>query len=202
MNGKLVSIGIAAALFVGALGCAFMAGDSYRDNAWAAKQAAAERAAKKDYEAEVARGDKATTALITAQRQHAANYKNFERQFNELRLRAPLLALRVLPAGATVPKDDEAVAGATDADTRHFALSAGAVWMWNTALAGTDQPTGACGAASTTTAACAVATALTLDDAWDNHNTNAQICAANRLAHQELIDFLTRRDKQRESIKP
>jgi hypothetical protein len=62
--------------------------------------------------------------------------------------------------------------------------------VWNSALKGTDQPSGACGAADPTAAACAAATTATLDDAWDNHVANAQACAANRLAHQSLIDFV------------
>ena len=63
--------------------------------------------------------------------------------------------------------------------------------MWNSALTGTDQPAGACGAANTATPACAAATSLTTADAWDNHTFNAQLCAEDRLAHQRLIDFLT-----------
>lgn len=62
--------------------------------------------------------------------------------------------------------------------------------MWNSALAGADQPAGACGLADPAAPACAAATPLTVEDAWDNHTTNARLCAEDRLNHQNLIDFL------------
>lgn len=181
------------------LAAGFMAGDKHRNEAWLAKQAVAERAAAKKYQAEVVRGDAATATLIAAQRQHTANYQHFESQFNELRLRAPLLvrsssfAAPRLPAGPISglerQRDSAPFQNADSADAS--ALSTGAVWMWNTALAGSDQPAGSCSALDTTTPACSAATEVTLNDAWDNHSANAEICTANKLAHQQLIDFLT-----------
>jgi hypothetical protein len=62
--------------------------------------------------------------------------------------------------------------------------------MWNSALAGSDQPSGACGLADPASPACAAQTGITLDDAWDNQAVNAQQCAEDRLNHQNLIDYL------------
>ncbi|MFM9902153.1 MAG: hypothetical protein ACKVOT_14170 [Polaromonas sp.] len=171
----------------------YWAGDHQRNNAWLAKQAVTERAADKQYRAEVARSDAATAELIAVQRQHTSNYQQFEKQFNDLRNRTPLLARR--PVRVHAPGGDGGLAERADAHGdadrgQSDALSAGAVWMWNTALTGSDQPAGACGALDTSPAACAAATAVTINDAWDNHTANAQICAANRLAHQHLIDFV------------
>ena len=62
--------------------------------------------------------------------------------------------------------------------------------MWNSALAGADQPVGACGIADQSEQACATDTGLTLQDAWDNHTRNARLCAEDRQRHQHLIDFI------------
>lgn len=80
-------------------------------------------------------------------------------------------------------------------------LSLGAVWLWNAALTGqTDGAStgaGACAidaATSQASAACAAPSGVTLDAAWDNHIANAAACAADRLRHSQLIDFLTTRE--------
>ena len=202
MSSKVMGILMVAALLVGS----FLLGDAYRDNAWHAKQAATERAAAEQYKAEVQRGDAATARLAAAQRQHTAVYKGFERQFNDLRKRVPLVVAASRSGGCAGGPALPQAPGLADADgvpdVAVLGLTTGAVWMWNTALAGTDQPSGACGAASTTTAACAVATEVTLDDAWASHTANAEVCNANRLAHQQLIDFLNSRPQQKQGDKP
>lgn len=78
-------------------------------------------------------------------------------------------------------------------------LSAYAVGVWNSALAGADVPAGACRAADPTNRACAAATLVTVDDAWDNHAENAASCRADRIRYQRLIDHLntTRPDSTR-----
>jgi hypothetical protein len=81
----------------------------------------------------------------------------------------------------------------TDRAAGDSVLSAGAVWMWNSALAGTDVPTGACSTADTSESACAADTTISLVDAWRNHARNAQSCAEDRLRYQRLIDFLRTR---------
>nr|WP_315206764.1 hypothetical protein [uncultured Albidiferax sp.] len=157
------------------------------------------------YQAEVTRGTTAVANLQTDLREQRGQYQNLEGKYLELRNRhAPLVVAArrpgptaacaqasttgpgqaIAPTAPTHPDVDPA-AGAVDVLTR------GAVWMWNASLSGDpDQPTGACGSADTSSAACDVATEITLSEAWDNHHTNAQLCAANRLQHQRLIDFL------------
>jgi len=76
-------------------------------------------------------------------------------------------------------------------------LSAGAVWMWNSALAGTDVPAGACGTADASEPACAARTAISLVDAWRNHAHNAQACTQDRLRYQQLIDYLNPKEPTR-----
>lgn len=72
-------------------------------------------------------------------------------------------------------------------------LSADAVRMWDSALAGRPVPAGACGADGTPAGACATATAIELGDAWDNHTENAARCGIDRARHQRLIEFLQAR---------
>lgn len=74
-------------------------------------------------------------------------------------------------------------------------LTAGAVRLWDSALAAADVPAGACRSDDPASAACAAATAITVDDAWDNHIDNASRCAVNRINHQRLIDFLNQREQ-------
>lgn len=72
-------------------------------------------------------------------------------------------------------------------------LSAAAVGLWDSALAGAAVPPGACGAADAPSEPCAAATDITVDDAWANHNENAARCGVDRANHQRLIEFLRRR---------
>lgn len=73
-------------------------------------------------------------------------------------------------------------------------LSAHALRLWNSALAGRDVPVGACGSADPTAGACAAGVDTTLDEAWANHITNATSCAIDRARLAQLIEFLRRRD--------
>jgi hypothetical protein len=76
-------------------------------------------------------------------------------------------------------------------------LSAGAVSLWNSALAGTDVPAGACRAADPADPACAATTGLTVVDAWENHAINAAACRADRIRYQRLIDHVAQRQPAR-----
>ena len=192
------------AVFAAVFAAGYWRGDVARDNAWVALNAKTERAAATQYRAEVARGDKAVADLRTFARAQTERYTQLTGAFNDLRRnriplaidRAARVACNAAPDGVGAPsvRAPDGSGGAGDSGLR---LSAGAVWMWNSALAGADQPLGACGLADPTAPACAVETSITLDDAWDNHTGNAQACAENRLAHQRLIDFV-----KREGVKP
>ena len=203
MKAALIAFAIRLALCAAVLLAGYWAGDHHRNNAWLAKQVKVERQAKADYEAEVKRGDAAVGVLVADARAMQSNFQNLTEKFNGLSKRVPLTtgaagargacaagagALGLDP-GAQLQARPETLGG-SQRDGDSDLLTAGAVWMWNSALTGTDQPSGACGLADTSEAACAVATTLDLDDAWANHRANAQRCAEDRLAHQRLIDFL------------
>ncbi len=98
-----------------------------------------------------------------------------------------------VPAPGSIPAAP-AVPSAADSGP---VLSLGAVWLWNAALTGQGADLGACridAATGQASAACAASSGLTLDAAWDNHATNAESCAADRLRHQQLIDFINQRE--------
>lgn len=206
----LVPLAISLFTFGSGFGLGYSLGDHNRNNAWLAKQAKVERDAHAKYEAEVVRGDTAVSNLITERQAMQGNFQKLTEKFNGLSKRVPIVVGADAAGGLRVHNYCDARAGDAGAkaipDTRindsvadsGGVLTAGAVWMWNSALAGQDQPAGACGLADTSDAACAAATTITLDDAWANHQANAEACAANRLAHERLIDFL----KQREGAKP
>jgi hypothetical protein len=183
---------------------AYWAGDSNRNNAWLAKQAVIEQQAQKNYVAEVERGQTAAANSIAKQQQLQQSYSQLEEKFNEFRKRGPLVVFRGAPVagegvghveiGNTESSDHVEVGGSvgTAADAA-IGLSLGAVWMWNSALGGADSPAGACGAADTTSPACAADSGLGIESAWANQAINAKSCAADRLRHQQLIDFVNKR---------
>lgn len=100
---------------------------------------------------------------------------------------------RIAPA----PPDD----GSTEDDGG--LLTAGAVSVWNSALAGHFVPAGACRAVDAAAGADAVAAqrsacvepvAVGLGEAWANHAANAQACREDRVRYARLIDYLQRRE--------
>jgi hypothetical protein len=207
MSGLGIRLLIMMLTLVAVLGMTFKAGDNYRNNAWLAKNAKVERDAHAKYEAEVKRGDDASGAFLVEHQAMQSDFQNLTEKFNALSKHTPLVVAAApgvrsangCGVGAVPPEANAAANGGTDADVIPGGLlTAGAVWMWNSALTGTDQPSGACGSLDTSEAACAVATAIDLDDAWANHRANAQACALNRLAHDRLIDFLTNQEKPNE----
>ena len=167
----------------------YWAGDKNRNNAWLAKQAVAERKAHQAYETEVKRGNKAALQSIADQQALQKSYSTLEEKFNELRAHSPLVVYRNNGVAGPAAQPPQALPG-TDAGAA-VGLSLGAVWVWNSALAGADTPAGACGAADTAAPACALDAGVSLDAAWANHIANAQTCAQDRLRHQRLIDFIT-----------
>lgn len=190
-------------LFSLAFGGGFLAGADYKNDQWLSKQAKVEREAHVTYEAEVKTDNAAARSYLTDNRSLQTDYQALKEKFNALKKRTPLVAINPAVPGNTGQPGcvSEAPVGEVDNGGRvdsALHLSTGAVWMWNSALTGKDQPAGECSALDPTSPACAAATDITIDDAWDNHTVNAQICAENRLAHQRLIDLL----KQREGAKP
>lgn len=202
MTGR--AFGLVLALAAALCGAGYLAGDHNRNNAWLAKQATQERLAREALQAEVTRGQEAATQSIKSQQALQQSYATLETQFNELNLRGPLVVYRAGLAGtgaggqhaglAADSQHDEAAdapGGSGPDGPSGLDLSLGAVWVWNSALAGTDTPAGACGAADTAAEACATASGIPLEAAWANHVANAKSCAIDRLRHQHLIDFLT-----------
>jgi hypothetical protein len=193
----------AVLLLLALFGGGYWSGDHNRNNAWLAKEAAVAQQAHLAYVAEVARGQAAASQSIAEQQALQNSYLQLEGKFNELRLRGPLVVYKSGPAAtAALGATGSALAPAGNAASASLAtpgmgadgslaLSLGAVWLWNSALAGADAPAGACGAADTASAACAVDAGLGLEAAWANHAANAQSCALDRLRQQKLIDFIT-----------
>lgn len=203
-------LGPALVLLAG--GAGYLAGDHDRNNAWLAKQALVERQAREDLDKEVRRGQAAATSYVQAHQAMQTQFETLEGKFNELRTRGPLVVYRVgnaravgVPSagasatapvyragvGAPAPAELDAGAGTSlGAAGPAVGLSLGAVWMWNSALAATDMPAGACGAADTAHPACAADAGIDLAAAWANQAVNAKSCALDRLRYQRLIDFL------------
>jgi hypothetical protein len=182
----------------------YWAGDHNRNNAWLAKQAVQERAARVALEAEVQRSNAAAARASADQAALQTSYSNLEGKFNALISRGPLMVVRnsavrlaadsALPGAvpAAAPRPEPALAAsAADVPDTGYGLSLGAVWVWNSALVGADSPAGACSAADPAAATCASDSGLGLADAWANHAINAHACATDRLRHQQLIDYLT-----------
>jgi hypothetical protein len=202
LAGELL-IGLLTIIAVFFLG--YSQGAKHNEAKWQANQAKVARAARADYDAQAKRGEVAAAKYLADNRALQTQFNNLTEQYHALRKHTPLVgasrscAARSAGAGSAghqpgdTPQAGAATTVAEDgaADSAAHLLTAGAVWVWNSALTGADQPSGTCSAADPTAAACAVETSLTLDDAWSNHIANAQACAANRLAHQRLIDYIT-----------
>ena len=200
--GWLLSFAVSVSVF----GTGYWAGDHNRNNAWLASQGKLEHAAEQKYLAELKRGEDAAGTYLAESRTLQTQFEDLTEKFHASRKRIPLLAAVPgpgpgpglacggQPLDAAAPAVETARVAAPDG-AGAAALTAGAVWMWNSALAGTDQPANTCSALDPTAPACAVATALSVDDAWDNHAVNARLCAEDRLSHQRLIDFLTLKAK-------
>lgn len=194
-------VGLVLLLAVAASG--YWKGDQNRNNAWLAKQAKVEREAHAKYEAEVKRGVEAAGSYLEDKRDQENSYAELEERFKALRQRVPLLvpspAAPAVQAAGAGPESNQPAGPGINVFVQPE-LSLGAVWMWNSALAGADVPTNTCGTDAATAQACAAGSGLTIGDAWDNQKINAKSCAEDRLRHQRLIDFLKGRDEHRAPI--
>lgn len=197
---RLLASVLAAA---GLVGSGYWWGGSAADNRHAADQLETERTAAGAKFREFERGDAAQADLGQALRDQDTRYSQLESAFNELQRRRAPLVVRVPVPGAQLgaaptgrqaldPAQTPGLGDLVPSQPGQFELqlSAGAVWMWNSALAGADRPAGTCGLADTTEAACAAGTGITFDIAARNQATNAQLCAEDRVRHDKLIDFI------------
>jgi hypothetical protein len=187
-------------------GC-FYGGYQYSDNAWQARQAKQVQAQALADQAEQLRSQAAARQAIDEQLALQKSYADLKEKFDAFTNRGPLVVWRnggraacpagVVPGGAVAAarkpeaQGDGGPGAVADDVGAAISLSAGAVWMWNSALAGTDMPAGACGAADPANPACAVDAGVSIAAAWANHTANAQSCAKDRLIHQRLIDYVT-----------
>ncbi|WP_256327357.1 hypothetical protein [Variovorax sp. EL159] len=200
--------GVVMALLLAAAGFALHGAGRMQERAlWQQKEVQRATQLAQDLQAEYERGRAASAQYQLGASALQARYLSLEGPTHDLRQRVSLVLPPAVPdrraqrpAGAAPsaapgPHADAAPPG----DTQHDAvggphrLSLAAVWLWNSALAGTDVPAGACGLADTSSEACAADAGLTVDDAWTNHDINARSCAADRLRHRALIEFLTER---------
>lgn len=204
----LAAAAVAALALVGLAARIFEAGATKERAAWQAKEVARQTQITQQLQAEFERGKAASTRYQLAASALQTNYLQLEGPAYDLRRRVPLVLPPAVPhsvpacPGVHVPVDAQhgaALPGAAaappgevlrDAGPADHRLSLAAIWLWNSALVGADAPAGACGLADTSSDACAADSGLTVDDAWRNHELNAKSCAADRLRHQALIEFL------------
>lgn len=199
---KLLALLLTAIALVGA---GYAWGSRATDSAWQGRQAAAEREQAAKYQAEVTRADQAAAAYLREHADQKDRHEKLRDQFKAYRKRHPLtVAARVAaPCAAIAPAvpapaaADGGIAGQRlelpGSDDPVPRLSLGAVWMWNSALAGQDVAAGACDAAAAAggaEAACAQDSGLDVDDAWDNQQENARSCARDRQRFKSLIEFV------------
>lgn len=134
-------------------------------------------------------------ATARAEAQSARDYAaQLHRELRDARHAQNLVVPEVAAAAgdaASAPAQTVGVAAAPGGGLR---LSAGAVRLWDSALAGADVPAGACGSADPTARACAAASAYDIQHAWDNHIENAARCREDRARYRRLIEFLQARN--------
>lgn len=190
----------ALVLVLALVGAGYWWGHTATDNAWAARQAKADQAARAQLDRETQRADQAAANYLTEHLDQEDRYAALNARYQDLLRRHPLVVYRPVadaassdqtgPAQAVPPSPGNAPMAAVHGVP---VLTLAAVRVWNGALAGADQVAGACGPAGPSgqaDAACAAPSGLTLADAWANHAINAQTCAADRLRYQRLIDYL------------
>lgn len=201
MEGPVMSIAARAlaalSTALALVGGGYWWGHTATDNAWAARQAKADKAAAAALALETKRADQAAANYLTDHLDQEDRYAALDLQYRDLARRAPLVVHRRVPVadacdGTAAAVEPAPAQGAVDADG--LGLTLAAIRMWNGALTGADAPAGACGLAGApegADTACAQDSGLTLQDAWDNHTANAKSCAADRKRYRALIDYLT-----------
>lgn len=169
---------------------------------WQAAEVARERAAAETYAEHVRLGNRAAAAAterIQAEQAYADQLTTERRHavlVTPAGCPARALAADPGPAGAHAPgagRRADAPADAAPPPVAPVLLTADAVRLWNSALAGRDMPAGACGPAYPTSPACAAAAEVELADVWDNHAANAARCRIAAARYDALIDYLQKR---------
>lgn len=190
----------ARALALLLMGLALVAG-GYRtgvhatNNTWKARQADADRAASTKFIRDVEKGIKAATDAAAEKNALKERHDDLDRRYKRLRKTVPLVVASP-PAADECPADIEAPQerGPVRAGPE---LSVGALWMWNSALAGhADVPPHSCGtdgADGGADPACAAGAGVVLDEAWDNHAENAKRATRNKARGERLMNFLRQR---------
>ncbi|TXI17621.1 MAG: hypothetical protein E6Q67_12975 [Roseateles sp.] len=151
---------------------------------WEEMQRQVERDARATYDENLRLGRRAAAAQLADERQGRlfAERLATERNHATLTLPAPSCTLAISPT-PRAQLDLAARAGSPG-------LTADAVRLWNSALAGVDVPTGACGADGAPDGACAADSGLTVADAWDNQAANALACRIDRGRLTQLQSYL------------
>lgn len=168
-------------------GTGYHLGAKVADGECAKAKADTVAAAHADYVRQVEQGASAAKALVADLGKSADYTKTLQRRLTDVRVLAP----RAEAPAASDPRQPQLAADAEPVAR----LGAGAVSVWNSALAGADVPTGACGADDPAAPACAAPTEATVDDAWANHVENAGLCQLDRLTLERLQAYLTTRKK-------
>lgn len=194
----------ALALVLALIGAGYWWGHTATDNAWTARQAKADQAARVQLDAETRRADQAAANYLSEHLDQEDRYAALNARYQDLLRRHPLVVYRPVADAAGNDQAGPAQAvpqvGAAPVPVGPGVpvLTLAAVRVWNGALAGADQAAGACGPVGPSgqaDAACAAPSGLTLADAWANHAINAQTCAADRHRFQSLIDYLNNEPK-------
>lgn len=173
---------------------------------WHAAERLREQQAAEIYAENVRLGSKAAAAAIARARTERTYADQLSKERRHAVLTVPAVACAAGPDAAGA-EPVAALLGRTSnrgGDARSappdplggLRLTADAVRLWNSALAGTDVPAGACGADGAPTGACAADDGVSLDEAWDNQAYNALSCRLDRARYRELIDLLRAREAQ------
>lgn len=168
-------------------------GEAQERARWEARQMKVERQAQQDFAANVQLGNQAAADQLADERQvrRHADGLTTERRHATLTLPPPAC---LAPVARAELQPDASPPAAPAAEPPGGAdgvrLTADAVRLWNSALAGHDVPAGACGADAAAGGPCAANAGLTVADAWDNQAANALACRIDRARLTRLQTYL------------
>ena len=172
----VIGIAVLAIVCAGLWAWGYQVGDARSDARHAEQKASAVAAAHEQYAARVQLGDRA--ALRATER--AINAEQSLGRVKQEVSRAPITLVRSVAAACPTADDVE--------------FTAGAVRLWNSALAGADIPAGACGVAGAPSSACAAGTGIGLERAYANAIENHRRFQRCHAQLNGLIDLLDARD--------